>query len=49
MHTEIYTVVPWSLGITKLLYLPDNPLAKKGELKPTLVTKNGRIGYDYGL
>lgn len=49
MHTQIYTVVPGSLGISKLLYLPDNSLAKKGKLKTALVTKNGVIDYDYEL
>lgn len=49
MHTQIYTMVPGSLGISKLLYLPDNSLAKKGELKTASVTKNGTVDYDYGL
>lgn len=49
VHTQIYTVVPASLGISKLLYLPDNSLAKKGELKTALVTKNGMVDYDYRL
>lgn len=49
MHTQIYTVVPGSLGISKVLYLPDNSLAKKNELITVLVTKTGMIGYEYGL
>jgi len=43
VHTQIHTVVPGSLGISKLLYLTDNSLAKKGEFKTALVTKNGII------
>lgn len=49
MHTQIHSVVPGSLGISKLLYLPDNSLAKTGELKTASVTKNGTIDYDSGL